>query len=1208
MRKPSSLTFISGHINNTRLSCLVDTGATHSFIDLSVVRRLPNASITDSREQFTLADGNTTINIVGTVTLSMKIRHITTTIVALIAKSLSYPCILGQDWLNKYSVDICQSTKQIKIYTTESMITVPIDHRFDDHQFNLKSVHAIFIPPRHECTVELRAPISSTSGVIFHPARSVQLHNRVAIPHALLSIDNHRTFITVANPTNRIRRIPVNTTLGTFVIPTVHIECHSIRSPNSTDQQMPSSPSSTRSPVSGLAKDNFDTLVDHVVDPNQRTLICQLLTRHQRLFDTSVPSISNLTAPPMINTGSHSPVHARVYRTDPMKQKHLKETIDEMLTHGQIEKSYASWSSPVMLVKKKDGSFRFVVDYRHLNSITERDCYPLPRIDDTLNRLNGNNYFTKLDLKTGYHQIRIHPTDKDKTTFVTSHGAFRFHVMPQGLTNSPSNFQRLMYDLLVNNRWEYSLVYLDDVLIFSRTFDEHLSHLEDILSALSSANLQLNTQKCSFVRSEIDYLGHTINGQGIRPLQSNVDAILKLPRPCTPKQVHCFVQAANYYREHIENFSKLAAPLFPYTTKNAVWTGWTDAMDKAFLELRRRLTTAPVFLNFPEDDGQFILSTDASGEGMGGVLRQSTSNGLKVIKYISKRFNSAQKRYSTTERECLAMVWCIQKVKEYIWGRPIEIETDHCPLCSFNKKRFNNSRIDRWQVELSEYDIRKITYKRGQCNCDADLLSRFPSDDEHNDDDDRIMPLRNRPFNTKPSSPIDLIQANVITRSKAKAMQPRPLPSPPSTSSSLPPATGDDPLINHRTIDLSMDRIRIAQAEDTDLSQRISSVQDKPDEHPNEVVENGILFKKISHVDGTTSKVPWLPSSLIPDVLFLYHDHPMSGHLGISRTFHKIRDQLFFHRMHDHIKRYIRSCVPCTQCNAQRRKKPGFLQRETPPEGVFEVMQMDYWKAPVRSSQDNQYVLVVTDRLSKFVFARAFPSATSTSAAEMLFEDIILKHGGIRYLQSDQGSHFRNELLSAITKMTGCEQALSIPYHPMSNGQVERFNSTFCDQLKKYCHQNPSHWDLYLSSVVWAYNSTIHATTKYIPYELAFNRRPRYPFDPVPSTITFAKPNDYWERANRFKSIALQSARNNIVRQQQISKDRYDRNRRQPTYNPGDLVWVKHSIGQSKLDTRFDGPFVIVDRLSDVKYLVEHTELGYRRYDHINNLISFYDL
>ncbi|CAF5077031.1 unnamed protein product, partial [Rotaria magnacalcarata] len=331
----------------------------------------------------------------------------------------------------------------------------------------------------------------------------------------------------------------------------------------------------------------------------------------------------------MIKTGLNLPVHSRVYRTDPIKQQHISTTIDDMLKSGQIQKTYSSWSSPVILVRKKEGTYRFVIAYRQLNNITERDSYPLPPIEETLNRLNGNTYFSKLDLKTGYHQIPIHSSDKEKITFVTYNGIFHFNVMPQGLKNAPSSFQRIMYELLVNTRWDFCLVYIDDVIVFFQTFDQHVAHLNEIFSVLYNANLQLNPQKYSLLKDEINYLGHTINQQGIRPLQDNVESIIKLPTPTTPKQVHSFVQAANYYRDHIENCSKIAAPLYPYTKKNAIWKGWTPQMENAYNELKRRLTTSPVFLNFPDDKSPLVLSTDASGYGMGGVLRQITPEGSK---------------------------------------------------------------------------------------------------------------------------------------------------------------------------------------------------------------------------------------------------------------------------------------------------------------------------------------------------------------------------------------------------------------------------------------------------------------------------------------------------------------------------------------------------------------------------------------------------
>ena len=650
-------------------------------------------------------------------------------------------------------------------------------------------------------------------------------------------------------------------------------------------------------------------------------------------------------------------------------------------------------------------------------------------------------------------------------------------------------------------------------------------------------------------------------------------------------------------------------------------------MNHAYNELKHRLTSSPVFLNFPDDVSPMVLSIDASGEGMGGVLRQLTPDGPKVIKYVSKKFNSAQKKYSTTERECLAMVWCLQKLKEYVWGRPIEIETDHCPLCSFNKKKFHNSRIDRWQLGLSEYHLLKITYKRGRCNCDADLLSRFPYDKADVDDDAHL--LRVRSYNQSAIDSIDSVHLNVITRSMKRKMQ-RGCDSSVSNSPVLSPTSSETtrndskdvidgsmedfsmqntPITDDCStiIDFSMERIRAEQMKDPEICRRIQLINDNLHRFPNETIAQQVLFKSITRPGNIKLTLPWLPTSMISEVLTAYHDHPLSGHFGVKRTFTKIKDKFFWRQMYDTVRQYLRSCAECARFNVQRQKKPGLLQQEQPPEGVFEVMQMDFWKAPVQSTDGNQYVLIITDRLSKYVFARALPSATAKDVAETLFEDVVLKHGAIRCLQSDQGSHFRNELLAAITKLTGCKQIFSIPYHPMSNGQVERFNSTFCDQLKKYSHENVNDWDKYLQSIVWAYNSGIHAATNFTPYELAFNRHLVSPFETSSSTVVMLKPHDYWEVANRFKTLALRTARMNIQRNHLLSKQRYDHGRKHPIFNTGDLVWVRVLTHRSKFDSRFHGPFIILQRINDVKYIIKHIELDYQQEEHVNNFIPFYE-
>jgi hypothetical protein len=369
-------------------------------------------------------------------------------------------------------------------------------------------------------------------------------------------------------------------------------------------------------------------------------------------------------------------------------------------------------------------------------------------------------------------------------------------------------------------------------------------------------------------------------------------------------------------------------------------------------------------------------------------------------------------------------------LKEYIWGRPIQIETDHCPLCSFNKKRFQNSRIERWQLELSEYDITTIKYKRGKCNCDADLVSRFPYDEADVDDDEH--PIRVRHYTPPSVDHIATMQVNVITRSKVKQLSTK-LPVPSSTVSSssnimtrsktkkvkVSPGLGTTPvpfsstttpilLPSSSVIDFSIDRIRTEQMNDIDIQTRIQQINNDPQQYLNDVLDQQILYKLVTRNGHTKIKLPWIPISMISNILSAYHDHPLSGHFGVIRTYNKIKDKFYWFQMLDTIKQYVRSCTQCAQFNVQRKKKPGLLQREPPPEGVFEVMQMDFWKAPIRSSNGNQYILIITDRLSKYVFARALSSENAKDAAEMLFEDIILKHGAIRCIQSDQGTHFNS--------------------------------------------------------------------------------------------------------------------------------------------------------------------------------------------------------
>ncbi|CAF4364857.1 unnamed protein product, partial [Didymodactylos carnosus] len=439
-------------------------------------------------------------------------------------------------------------------------------------------------------------------------------------------------------------------------------------------------------------------------------------------LNLSKMTIANTQIRHVIRTGDHNPISFRPYSKTIQQQQILVEHIQQMEKNYLIRRSTSPWASPVVLIKKKDESTRFCVDYRKLNNITKKDSYPLPHMGETINRLGGHQYFTKLDLKSGYFQIPIQEDDKEKTAFILQDGHWEFNVLPQGLKNAPPTFQRIMNELLAYQRWDHCLVYLDDIIIFSKSFQQHVQHLDEILTVLNNANFQLNPSKCSLIHPQMDYLGHTVNSEGITPLMDKVKALIDLPTPKSIKDVDAFLGAAK-----------------------------------------------PLLLSFPDPSSPLVLSTDASDIGYGGVLEQITKDGPKPISYLSRKLNPAEKRYGTIEKECLTMVRCIEEFRSYLLGREYTVETDHCPLCNFHKKPSKNGRVDRWSIGLGEYDIVEIKYKKGKCNCDADLVSRYPATTSNDQITSRNVRGRMNGALTDDEEEANP-QVNVITRPAAKAI------------------------------------------------------------------------------------------------------------------------------------------------------------------------------------------------------------------------------------------------------------------------------------------------------------------------------------------------------------------------------------------------------------------------------------------------------
>lgn len=426
-----------------------------------------------------------------------------------------------------------------------------------------------------------------------------------------------------------------------------------------------------------------------------------------------------------IQTESARPIKQSPYRRSPFEQDIIKKEVDKMITMGVIEPSYSPWASPVVLVNKKDGTTRFCVDYRKVNSITTKDNYPLPRIQDLVESLSKAKHFSTIDLQSGFWQIDVKEEDREKTAFVTKEGLYQFKKMPFGLCNAPGTFQRLMDRVLDHKHRSYALVYLDDINIYSQTLEDHLVHLRLVFEALEKEGLKIKPSKCEFFKESLDFLGFTILPKGVLPIENKVERISNLPPPTTVKEVRSFLGACNYYRHFIINFEHKSRPLVNLTTKTKAFI-WTKECQEAFDSLKETLTKAPV-LAYPDYDVEFRVYVDSSYEGIGAVLVQEQEDGSeRPVHYISRGLNKHEKNYTVTEIECLGIIFVLKKLRPYLYGpKKFTIFTDHRALECLKPNPILSKRIQRWIIYMTQFNM-DIRYIKGKENIIADFLSRYP--------------------------------------------------------------------------------------------------------------------------------------------------------------------------------------------------------------------------------------------------------------------------------------------------------------------------------------------------------------------------------------------------------------------------------------------------------------------------------------------------
>ena len=460
---------------------------------------------------------------------------------------------------------------------------------------------------------------------------------------------------------------------------------------------------------------------DHL-DSQQRLDLQNLLEQHKDIF-TDVPGRTNVISH-TIRTKTDTPVRQKLYRTPHALRDKIRKELDSLLELGIIEPSNSPYASPITVVVKPGGKdIRICSDMRALNKICVFDPYVMPRIDTIIDQVSNARYISTLDLTKGFYQVPLEPSSRPKTSFITEFGQFQFTVLPFGLQNSSSSFMRLV-DKVLEGCHTYAQAYIDDIAIFSQTWDEHIRHVNEILTRIANAGLTVKPKKCNFANHEVSYLGHIVGNSTIKPKLDKIESVMNFPRPLSKKQVRAFLGLTGYYRKFVPNFASIARPLTDLTKKrmpNKI--EWNDECECAFNALKKCLTSKPI-LSTPNFSNPFILQTDASNTGLGAVLSQIDDNGdEKPIAFISRKLLEREEKYTISEKECLAIVWAIGKFEYYLYGQKFTVMTDHQALKWLEQNRSTNHRLTRWFLALQPYHFH-VMYKKGTANTNADGLSR----------------------------------------------------------------------------------------------------------------------------------------------------------------------------------------------------------------------------------------------------------------------------------------------------------------------------------------------------------------------------------------------------------------------------------------------------------------------------------------------------
>ena len=943
-----------------------------------------------------------------------------------------------------------------------------------------------------------------------------------------------------------------------------------------------------------------------------------------------------------IRLSDSKPFRLPYRRLSPSHYDKLRTALNEMEEREIIRKSSSEYASPLVLVWKKNGDLRLCTDFRWLNARTIKDAHPLPHQADALAALGGNAYFSTMDLTSGYYNVDVHEEDKKFTAFTSQFGLYEYNRLPQGLCNSPATFMRMMA-IFGDQNFLSLLCYLDDILVFAPDEDLALQRLEMVFERLKVHNLKLAPKKCHLMRPSVKFLGHVIDKHGIATDSEKVKAIVNLSEKdlmdeaCgapSPTKLRSFLGMVGFYQQFFEGFSKVSKPLFALTSgvnrprfskgkrktpviRKLTCADWTPECSEAFKTLKLALLDNAA-LAHPDFSRPFLLSVDASSNGLGAVLSQLAEGDTvaRPIAFASKSLSYAQSRYPAHRLEFLALKWAVcDKFSHWLRGHRFTVWTDNNPLTYILSKPKLDACEQRWVAKLAPFDF-DIRYIPGPKNVVADALSREPFvrpsvlhrltrvpygallEEANSLNPDHVQEAFHQSCNPRvmPSTSI-AVAASLgpsISRQAVSAVFERSL-----DHEHVPPQAFLLPQLvqSIQPCELSVIRplpretLMVSQRADPCLSRVLHYVdrQRRPSRREREhepadtlgllrhwekfTLKTGVLYRVSKDVVTKRKTYQYVvPSALKEKVLRGVHDE--AGHQGQKRTLYLCRQRFYWQGMEGDVKQYVKCCRRCVISKSPEPEARAPLESITTSRPL-ELVCIDFWLAE-DSSNKSLDVLVVTDHFTKLSNAYLCPNQSAKAVANQLWNSFFCVYGFPERIHSDQGANFESSLIAEMLLAAGVHKSHTTPYHPMGNGAVERFNRTLGNMIRALPPKAKHRWPQLLRSLTFAYNATVHETTGFAPFQLMFGRTPRLPVDLLFGSVLqddqLVDYDAYVQRLRHDLAEAMKVAQISSTKQQQRQAALYNRKFKGAAVEVGDRVLLanKGERGKRKLADRWD--------------------------------------